>query len=130
MQQTSTIWKEKCNRGRSHILIPEMFAIPVHYPVSQTVYVAEGMGIHSSVISYLIHKTGRAIQGQGNVVNSSSGRVFFQYFGLLLPITEATQQLQYSDWLQAGGLKGRSSSPCRVKNFHFSTSFRPALELT
>jgi hypothetical protein len=32
-----------------------------------------------------------------------------------------------SDWLRAGQQRGRSSSPCRVKNFLFSTSSRPAL---
>jgi hypothetical protein len=30
-------------------------------------------------------------------------------------------------WLWAGRPRGRSSSPSRVKNFHFSTSSRPAL---
>jgi hypothetical protein len=33
----------------------------------------------------------------------------------------------YSDWLRAGRPRGRSSSPGRVKNFHFSISSRPAL---
>jgi hypothetical protein len=37
---------------------------------------------------------------------------------------------QYSDWLQAGRLRGWSSSPGRVKNFHFSMSSRPALGFT
>jgi hypothetical protein len=36
----------------------------------------------------------------------------------------------YSDWLRAGRLRSRSSSPGRVKNFLFSTSSRPALEST
>jgi hypothetical protein len=31
------------------------------------------------------------------------------------------------DWLRAGRQRGRSSSPGRVKNFLFSTSFRPVL---
>jgi hypothetical protein len=34
---------------------------------------------------------------------------------------------RYSDWLRAGRTRGRSSSPGRVKNFHFSMSSRPAL---
>jgi hypothetical protein len=34
---------------------------------------------------------------------------------------------RYSDWPRAGRLRGRSSSPDRVKNFHFSMSFRPAV---
>jgi hypothetical protein len=34
---------------------------------------------------------------------------------------------RYSDWLRAGRLRGRSSNPGRVKNFYFSSSFRPAL---
>jgi hypothetical protein len=34
---------------------------------------------------------------------------------------------RYSDWLRAGRPRGRSSSPGRVKNFHFSISSRPAL---
>jgi hypothetical protein len=37
---------------------------------------------------------------------------------------------RYSDWLRAGRLRGRSSSPGRVKNFLFSTSSRPALGST
>jgi hypothetical protein len=36
----------------------------------------------------------------------------------------------YSDWLQAGRLRGQSSSPGRVKNFLFSMSSRLALGLT
>jgi hypothetical protein len=34
------------------------------------------------------------------------------------------------DWLRAGRLRGRGSSPGRVKNFHFSMSSRPALGST
>jgi hypothetical protein len=34
---------------------------------------------------------------------------------------------QYSNWLWAGRPRGRSSSPCRAKDFLFSTSARPAL---
>jgi hypothetical protein len=34
---------------------------------------------------------------------------------------------RYSDWLGAGRPRSRSSSPCSVKNFLFSTSSRPAL---
>jgi hypothetical protein len=37
------------------------------------------------------------------------------------------QLSRYSDCLRAGRRRGRSSSPGRVKNFHFSTSSRPAL---
>jgi hypothetical protein len=37
---------------------------------------------------------------------------------------------RYSDWLRAGQPRSRSSSPCRGKNFLFSTSFRPALGCT
>jgi hypothetical protein len=40
------------------------------------------------------------------------------------------RQTRYSDWLRAGQPRGRSSSPCRVKNFLFSTSSRPALGST
>jgi hypothetical protein len=36
----------------------------------------------------------------------------------------------YSDWLHAGRLRGRSSSPGRIKNFLFSMSSRLALEST
>jgi hypothetical protein len=36
-------------------------------------------------------------------------------------------QSRYSDRLQAGRLRGRGSSPGRVKNFHFSMSSGPAL---
>jgi hypothetical protein len=32
----------------------------------------------------------------------------------------------YCDWLRAGLPRGRSSSPGRVKNFHFTMSLRPA----
>jgi hypothetical protein len=34
---------------------------------------------------------------------------------------------RYSDWLRAEQQRGRSSNPSRVKNFHFSISYRPAL---
>jgi hypothetical protein len=37
---------------------------------------------------------------------------------------------RYSDWLRAGRLRGRSSSPSRVMNFLFSTSSRPSLGST
>jgi hypothetical protein len=37
---------------------------------------------------------------------------------------------RYSDWLQAGRLRGRNSSPGRDKNFLFSKSSRPALGST
>jgi hypothetical protein len=37
---------------------------------------------------------------------------------------------RYSDWLRTGRLRGRGSSPGRVKNFHFSMSSRPALGST
>jgi hypothetical protein len=37
---------------------------------------------------------------------------------------------RYSDWLRAGRPRVRSLSPSRVKNFHFSTSSRPALRFT
>jgi hypothetical protein len=35
--------------------------------------------------------------------------------------------IRYSDWLRAGRQRGRGSSPGRVKNLFFSTSFRPAM---
>jgi hypothetical protein len=38
--------------------------------------------------------------------------------------------IRCSDWLQAGRPRGRSSSPRRVKNFHFSMSSKPALGST
>jgi hypothetical protein len=37
---------------------------------------------------------------------------------------------RYGVWLWAGRPRGRSSSPCRVTNFLFSTSSRPALVAT
>jgi hypothetical protein len=37
---------------------------------------------------------------------------------------------RYSDWLRAGRPGGGSSSPGRVKNFHFSISTRPVLGST
>jgi hypothetical protein len=40
---------------------------------------------------------------------------------------EHGERTRYSDWLQDGRLRGRSSSPGRVKNFLFSTSSRPAV---
>jgi hypothetical protein len=41
--------------------------------------------------------------------------------------TDKGHRSRYSDWLQAGRPRGRSSSLSRVKNFLFSTSSRPAL---
>jgi hypothetical protein len=46
---------------------------------------------------------------------------------LLQILEEPGQSSRYSDWLQAGRPRGRSSSPCRLKNFLFSTWSRPAL---
>jgi hypothetical protein len=37
---------------------------------------------------------------------------------------------RHSDWLRAGRPRGRSSSPGRVKNFHFSASSRPVVGST
>jgi hypothetical protein len=38
--------------------------------------------------------------------------------------------IMYSDWLRAGRMRSRSSSPGRTKNFLFSKSSRPALGST
>jgi hypothetical protein len=35
-----------------------------------------------------------------------------------------------NDWIRAGRLRGRSSNPGRIKNFHFFTSSRPGLGFT
>jgi hypothetical protein len=45
-------------------------------------------------------------------------------------LREPGDRSRYSNWLQAGGLRGQSSSPSRVNNFLFSTSSRLALGLT
>jgi hypothetical protein len=45
-------------------------------------------------------------------------------------IGEPGLRSRYSEWLRAGRLWGRSSSPGRVKNFLFSMSSSPALGLT
>jgi hypothetical protein len=43
---------------------------------------------------------------------------------------EPGQLSRYSDYLLAGRPSGRSSSPGRVKNFHFSMSSRPSVGST
>jgi hypothetical protein len=43
---------------------------------------------------------------------------------------EPRQLSRYGDWLLAGRPRGRSSSPHKVKNFHFSASSRPGLGYT
>jgi hypothetical protein len=48
-----------------------------------------------------------------------------QIFGL-----EPGKRSRYSDWLRAGQIRGRNSSPGRVKNFLFSKSSRQALGST
>jgi hypothetical protein len=45
-------------------------------------------------------------------------------------LLEPVQHSWYIDRLRAGRLRGRSSSPSRVKNFLFSTSSRPVLGTT
>jgi hypothetical protein len=45
-------------------------------------------------------------------------------------IVEPGQRSRYSDYLRAGRLRDRSSSPSTVKNFLFSASSRPALGST
>jgi hypothetical protein len=47
----------------------------------------------------------------------------YQYFGYI-------QRSRYSDWLRAGRLRGKGSSPGRVKKFHFSMLSRPVLGST
>jgi hypothetical protein len=49
---------------------------------------------------------------------------------IVLKEQEPRELSRQSDWLRAGRLRGRSSSPGRVKNFLFSTSSRPALRFT
>jgi hypothetical protein len=62
----------------------------------------------------------------------ASGRINKETEILHIPfkILHAGIAYRYSDWLRTGRPKGRSSSPCRVKNFLFSTSSRPALGST
>jgi hypothetical protein len=43
---------------------------------------------------------------------------------------EPGQRSRHSDWIRIGCLRGRRSSPGRIKNFLFSTSSRPALGST
>jgi hypothetical protein len=50
--------------------------------------------------------------------------VYVLHFALFTPPS------RYSDWLRAGRLRGRGSSPGRVKNFRFSMSSKPALGST
>jgi hypothetical protein len=45
-----------------------------------------------------------------------------EYFDCYSECEEPGVCSQHSNWLQAGQRRGRSSSPCRVKNFLFSTS--------
>jgi hypothetical protein len=49
----------------------------------------------------------------------------FEFF-----VVEPGERSRYSDWQRAGRLRGRGSSPGRVKNFHFSMLSRPALGST
>jgi hypothetical protein len=49
-----------------------------------------------------------------------------QPYGPPQTVTEL-QLSRYSDWLRAVRPRGRSSSPCRGKNFHFSASFKRTL---
>jgi hypothetical protein len=57
-----------------------------------------------------------------------TSRLYLSCFSLLL--VEPEELSRYSDWLRAGRLKGRSSSPSRGKNFDFSKSSRKALKST
>jgi hypothetical protein len=47
-----------------------------------------------------------------------------------MDIGEPGWRSRYSDWLQAGRLRGPGSSPGRVKNFLFSTFSRQAMGST
>jgi hypothetical protein len=52
-----------------------------------------------------------------------------QYPVIMVSIKEPWKRSRYSDSQWAGRLRSESSSLGRVKNFHFSISFRPALRL-
>jgi hypothetical protein len=56
--------------------------------------------------------------------------IFSVYLNLVHNLFQYTDMIWCSDWLRAGRLRGRGSSPGRVKNFHFSMSSRPALGST
>jgi hypothetical protein len=55
---------------------------------------------------------------------SLSGRNCFTFLTAIIDVC------RYNSWLWAGLLRGWSSSPGRVKNFHFSMSCRLALVIT
>jgi hypothetical protein len=51
--------------------------------------------------------------------------IFTPKFNRTFPTAEPGSR--HGNWLQTGRPRGRNSSPGKVKNFHFSTSSRPAL---
>jgi hypothetical protein len=71
--------------------------------------------VHSSLIAYF-----DAIHIKYEVLTASLNKSVYCN-------EEPGQLSRYSNWLRAGRRRGRSSSLGRVKNFHFSTSSRPAL---
>jgi hypothetical protein len=77
-------------------------------------------------------------RSQFGINPSEMGFIFNLYTTLALAfiyhknryVIRSRERSPYSDWLRAGRLRGRSSSPGKVKNFLFSASFRPALGST
>jgi hypothetical protein len=64
-------------------------------------------------------------------LHSAPGSPLPTHHGHLTTLYEGYKtRSRYSDWLRAGRPRCRSSSPGRVKNFHFSMSSRPALGST
>jgi hypothetical protein len=73
------------------------------------------------------HYNERLLRGVKHSFICDIRRILFQFHSCL---PKPEQRSRYSDWLRAGRLRGRNSSPGTVKNFLFSTSFRPALGFT
>jgi hypothetical protein len=60
-----------------------------------------------------------------NVIGYSSD--YFLFILLNISTVKKLERSLYSDWLRARLQRNQSSSPGRVKNFHFSISSRQAL---
>jgi hypothetical protein len=103
-------------------VLPTAYRLGTHYQVAQY-YIQKVWNAH------FISTTARTLYLARNN-NSLNLNLSCVWCDSILNLTSIFTGTVNSDWLRAGRPSARSSSPGKVKNFHFSMSSRPALGST